>query len=150
MPRFHHRMRDRILKRDNYQCKLCTLSENLDAHHIVPQNKGGKSIEENGITLCDQCHNLIRGSDINWAELMKQPWSIFPELFPDVIFKIIFILCLTKSDVNIMSLLCRRLSNRLRSWVFRYSYAWYCCIFLFLPLSEILRRYISSINRLLC
>ena len=55
--------RMKILKRDNYRCKVCGRSpENyvdieLHVHHIHPWGEGGVTEEDNLITLCDTCHD---------------------------------------------------------------------------------------------
>lgn len=73
-------MRARILLRDGNQCRLCFRSEGLDAHHIVPQCQGGKSVEENGITLCEECHPLIKNSEIDFVKILSYPPGTLPEL----------------------------------------------------------------------
>lgn len=54
-----------ILKRDGYKCKICGRSAEdgvkLHVDHIVPIAKGGKTIEENLQTLCQDC-NLGKGT----------------------------------------------------------------------------------------
>ena len=62
----HHResyekIRQEVLKRDNYKCQLCGSSKNVEVHH-----KDGKGTEydtdhmnndkDNLITLCHRCH----------------------------------------------------------------------------------------------
>lgn len=55
--------RMKILKRDNYRCKVCGRSpENyvdieLHVHHIHPWGEGGVTEESNLITLCNTCHS---------------------------------------------------------------------------------------------
>lgn len=49
-------LRDQALDRDGHRCTQCGLNQNLDAHHIRPKHKGGKSTLENLITLCERCH----------------------------------------------------------------------------------------------
>jgi hypothetical protein len=56
-----HRMR--ILKRDNFRCRICGRSANdyvdleLHVHHIRPWVAGGVTDDSNLITLCHTCHN---------------------------------------------------------------------------------------------
>ncbi len=45
--------RNRTLRRDNYRCKQCGSSEELEVHHLKPS--GGNSLE-NLQTLCQKCH----------------------------------------------------------------------------------------------
>lgn len=51
--------RDAVFKRDNYKCAICGAVE-LDAHHITDRNElpNGGYVVENGISLCQQCHDL--------------------------------------------------------------------------------------------
>ena len=54
-----------VLQRDNYVCQCCGGRLNLNAHHIknYAQNKDLALDVDNGITLCEPCHNpLILGS----------------------------------------------------------------------------------------
>lgn len=52
--------RDAVFKRDGYQCAIlgCTVTENLDAHHIHPRDlmPNGGYVKENGISLCPEHH----------------------------------------------------------------------------------------------
>lgn len=56
-----HRMR--ILKRDDYRCKICGrrpsdyVDLELHLHHIRPWASGGITHDDNLITLCHTCHN---------------------------------------------------------------------------------------------
>lgn len=55
--------RMKILKRDNYRCKVCGRGPanhtdvELHIHHIRPWSVGGVTEESNLITLCHTCHN---------------------------------------------------------------------------------------------
>ena len=57
------RQRARILKRDDHRCQVChSQSSNdgnirLELHHIRPFSMGGLTIDENLITVCNECHN---------------------------------------------------------------------------------------------
>jgi len=55
------RWRDDVLKRDNYQCRICGRGENLHAHHIKEWAKCGqlRFVLKNGLTLCILCHEAI-------------------------------------------------------------------------------------------
>lgn len=62
-------LRERIKVRDNYTCKICSLStkdENnllLEIDHIIPLSKGGITSEHNLQTLCWKC-NRTKGAKI--------------------------------------------------------------------------------------
>jgi len=38
------------------KCEKCSSVDQLRIHHIIPVSWGGKSSEENCITLCEKCH----------------------------------------------------------------------------------------------
>jgi len=58
---FSQSVKEKIKKRDNYQCQWCKIKETkldpLAVDHIIPEDKNGKGILENGITLCTTCNN---------------------------------------------------------------------------------------------
>ena len=60
---FTPQQKDEILKRDRYKCVVCGQGikdgVELQVDHIKPKYLGGKSIIENGQTLCAQ-HNFIK------------------------------------------------------------------------------------------
>ena len=61
---FTPKLREKILKRDNYKCQSCGMgnkrSRDLVADHIIPRPKNGKATYENGMTLCTRCNNIKR------------------------------------------------------------------------------------------
>ena len=52
-----------VKKLDNFMCKNCDSTENLNAHHIMPKNDFPElSLDlSNGVTLCKKCHEEIHG-----------------------------------------------------------------------------------------
>ncbi len=60
-------LRTLIKERDNYTCQICGkyMPDEVGLHidHIVPINKGGRSVESNLQVLCDKC-NLSKGRKI--------------------------------------------------------------------------------------
>lgn len=56
------KLRMRVLRRDNFKCKLCGRSPSnytdieLHVHHIIPWSEGGITEMDNLITLCHTCH----------------------------------------------------------------------------------------------
>ena len=56
-------VRDRILKKSNYQCVRCGSKTNLEVDHIIPLSRGGREDEDNMQILCKKCngkkHNYI-------------------------------------------------------------------------------------------
>lgn len=57
------RQREQILQRDSRRCQVCERQPSddgdirLELHHIRPFGMGGLTIEENLITVCNECHN---------------------------------------------------------------------------------------------
>lgn len=49
-------MRKQIFERDNYTCQLCYSWHTIYCHHIEPQ---GSASEDNLVTLCLKCHEVI-------------------------------------------------------------------------------------------
>ncbi len=41
------------------KCLTCKSTDNLEVHHIKPQTLGGDSFEDNLITVCKPCHNVL-------------------------------------------------------------------------------------------
>ncbi|WP_195948407.1 HNH endonuclease [Paraclostridium bifermentans] len=64
------RLREKIKERDNYTCKKCGISTNIEKNllleidHIIPISKGGMSTEENLQTLCWKC-NRTKGAKVD-------------------------------------------------------------------------------------
>ena len=56
-------LRNRIFKRDGYECKICGSKESLVLDHIIPFSKGGTTELKNLQTLCKSC-NSKKGSKI--------------------------------------------------------------------------------------
>jgi hypothetical protein len=75
------KLRMKILKRDNYKCRVCGRSPNtnvdieLHVHHFCPWSQGGLTEESNLITLCHTCH---KGLDPHYDVLLA---NIFQETF---------------------------------------------------------------------
>lgn len=63
------KLRESIKQRDNYTCKLCSISAHternllLEIDHIIPLSKGGLTTESNLQTLCWRC-NRTKGAKI--------------------------------------------------------------------------------------
>ena len=57
--RLDENLRIATLMRDGYQCTQCKKKGELDAHHIIWKEHGGKDTIENLITLCKECHRKV-------------------------------------------------------------------------------------------
>ena len=61
------KLRRSTIVRDNYCCQRCDkqfLTEDLDAHHIIPRADGGADDLTNLLTLCSECHDSIEGEGL--------------------------------------------------------------------------------------
>lgn len=74
-----HGQRRNALRRDNYKCKHCGITENahreqykagLDVHHITPFRRFDKPVNanqlDNLVTLCRRCHNRLEGEEMDF------------------------------------------------------------------------------------
>lgn len=55
-------VRDRVMQRDGYKCRICGCGEHLQAHHIRYQDDDGEQAWLNDgyiVTLCRPCHQII-------------------------------------------------------------------------------------------
>jgi 5-methylcytosine-specific restriction endonuclease McrA len=52
----YERLRQEVLKRDNWRCQNCGHLENLQVHHQKMRGQGGDDSDVNLITLCHSCH----------------------------------------------------------------------------------------------
>jgi len=57
-------LRNKILKRDRYKCRICGSKKDLVLDHITPFSKGGVTEINNLQTLCKKC-NREKGNKIN-------------------------------------------------------------------------------------
>ena len=68
------RWRKAVIQRDKY-CKYpgCKKRRSLQAHHIIPWSRAAllRFCVSNGITLCWDCHNKIRGKEHLYVEMFK-------------------------------------------------------------------------------
>jgi len=66
----YDRQRPKVLKRDNYTCQRCGITQEaidkeLDVHHKVPYKLGGTNELSNLISLCRRCHNILEPRTAN-------------------------------------------------------------------------------------
>jgi len=48
----------RILRRDNYTCRICSSTTNLHVHHLTYDRKYNES-DYDLITICKDCHEIV-------------------------------------------------------------------------------------------
>ena len=53
------RMRRNVLRRDGHRCRSCRSRWSLMVHHVEFRSHGGRTLEENLLTLCARCHGLV-------------------------------------------------------------------------------------------
>ena len=61
----YQQWRQDVRKRDGNTCRRCGFDTNLEVHHIKPLVKYPELATEldNGLTLCGNCHSLLRGRE---------------------------------------------------------------------------------------
>lgn len=64
----YKKIKDGILKRDKYTCKLCNKKHRrsyLEVHHIIPYSDSVylRQTPDNLITLCRKCHKSIKDKE---------------------------------------------------------------------------------------
>lgn len=57
-------IKDGVFQRDNFRCRCCgtggvAFLGTLIYHHLIPVSDGGADTIENGLTLCDSCHQIL-------------------------------------------------------------------------------------------
>lgn len=56
------KLRKEIYQRDNWTCQFCGIhcsGRNIACHHIIKERLGGAHKQENLVTVCRRCHNLL-------------------------------------------------------------------------------------------
>ena len=64
------RLREKVLARDGHRCVCCGSMRTLHAHHVKLWSRGGKTVIENLVTLCNGCHGLVH-DDFLWVGLAE-------------------------------------------------------------------------------
>ena len=71
---FTQQQKDAIFMRDDYRCVICGKGRedgvDIQVDHIIPKDKGGRAIIDNGQTLCAQ-HNFLK-KNMNATESGKR------------------------------------------------------------------------------
>jgi 5-methylcytosine-specific restriction endonuclease McrA len=49
----------RVLERDGWRCQVCGSMQCLQVHHLKFRSQSGGDEEQNLITLCAECHELM-------------------------------------------------------------------------------------------
>ena len=64
---------NKVMQRDNYKCKLCGTSLNLQLHHIDGRGKDLTNNIDNCIILCKDCHlNVVHKNQKKYRPILKK------------------------------------------------------------------------------
>jgi 5-methylcytosine-specific restriction endonuclease McrA len=58
-PELFKRLHNQVLRRDAWRCQSCGAMSNLEVHHKEFRSHSGDDSEENLITLCTACHDIV-------------------------------------------------------------------------------------------
>ena len=77
--------RNRVFKRDNFECVYCGSKKYLTIDHVIPKSKGGNNSWGNLVTCCSPCnrHKGDKTPEEAGMKLRKRPFE--PTLFSEVI-----------------------------------------------------------------
>lgn len=70
--------RNLLIQQHGHACMICGYDKFVDAHHMIPQSKKGKSTEENGILLCPNHHREADRKLLSIEDLKnyRKLWSV--------------------------------------------------------------------------
>lgn len=63
--------KEKVLKRDGFQCVICESTQNLTQDHIIPLSRGGTDRLDNKQCMCFRC-NQVKGNLIITNEMLKE------------------------------------------------------------------------------
>ena len=76
--------RELVYNRDNYTCQVCSSRGGItiNAHHLFSFNENEllRTELDNGVTLCEECHNMFHGF-YGYRGNTKAQFDEFKELF---------------------------------------------------------------------
>ena len=82
--RFSKKVREQILKDENYQCQSCGRRA-TQIHHVKPKGSGnGRGVYTNGMAVCNSCHTKIHDdNDLlrYWQRLYESEYG--PDYYKD-------------------------------------------------------------------
>jgi len=61
-PARYDSLRHQVLSRDGWRCQSCGTMSNLEVHHKKFRGQSGDDSEQNLITLCFVCHDIVHHS----------------------------------------------------------------------------------------
>ena len=97
MSKLDPRIREEVLRRDNYRCRECGIRVILGkalkqhTHHIQPKSAGGPETLDNLITLCEPCHTTKLGHMFMLSDLPSNSYPGFIKwLIRDIAINLLF------------------------------------------------------------
>lgn len=77
---FSETIRKKIKKRDKHKCKVCHNPNAYQIHHIKPRGAGGRGVYQNGMLICDRCHERMHDKNkpyllLQWQEIFEQRYG---------------------------------------------------------------------------
>ena len=75
------RVKDAVWQRDNHRCILCGSTQAMPNAHIISRAQGGRGIETNIVTLCQNCHRMLDQS-IHRKYLMQEVYAYMQAKYP--------------------------------------------------------------------
>jgi 5-methylcytosine-specific restriction endonuclease McrA len=61
-PQLYDTLRNQVLSRDGWRCQSCGTMSKLEVHHKEFRSHSGDDSEQNLITLCAVCHDIVHDS----------------------------------------------------------------------------------------
>jgi 5-methylcytosine-specific restriction endonuclease McrA len=58
-PESYRKLHREVLERDGWRCQMCGSMQNLQVHHQQLRSHSGSDQEQNLVTLCHGCHNIV-------------------------------------------------------------------------------------------
>jgi len=77
--------RQRLYKRDNFECTYCGAKKNLTIDHVIPKSRGGKNTWSNLVTCCSSCNRYKDNRTPEEAKMTLRHKPYEPSIFSDVI-----------------------------------------------------------------
>lgn len=77
--------RQRLYKRDNYECVYCGSKKSLTIDHIIPKSRGGQNTWTNLVTCCSPCNRTKDDRTPEEANMKMRFIPYEPNIFSDII-----------------------------------------------------------------
>ena len=77
-------IRQATFRRDDFKCRCCGTGDEfflptLVYHHLIPVHCSGADTVENGLTLCDACHNALHNTERGDVVMSKEMFEKYDE-----------------------------------------------------------------------